>query len=117
MQGFVAAYGDILSHGGEAFGAILRHIAAMSPDKPEGLLVHCTAGKDRTGVFVAVLLSMLGVEDDNIADDYALTDVGFGHVRSILVERLMQNHAFQGGREGAERMLSSRYVNNIFGQA
>jgi len=37
------------------------------------VLVHCSAGKDRTGVLVAVVLGALGVDDDTIADDYALS--------------------------------------------
>lgn len=36
-------------------------------------LIHCTSGKDRTGVLVALVLSMIGVPDSDIADDYALT--------------------------------------------
>jgi protein-tyrosine phosphatase len=34
---------------------------------------HCEAGCDRTGVLAAAVLSLLGVPDDVIADDYALT--------------------------------------------
>jgi len=37
-------------------------------------LFHCAAGKDRTGVFAAALLSVLGAADDAIIDDYARTD-------------------------------------------
>ena len=41
------------------------------------LVVHCAAGKDRTGVAVAVLLAALGVDEQTIIDDYLLTnDVG-----------------------------------------
>ena len=36
-------------------------------------IVHCTAGKDRTGVVVALLLSVAGVDDETIVNDYALT--------------------------------------------
>lgn len=36
-------------------------------------VVHCTSGKDRTGVLVALVLSMIGVPDTDVADDYALT--------------------------------------------
>ncbi|HMQ25573.1 MAG TPA: tyrosine-protein phosphatase [Acidimicrobiales bacterium] len=38
------------------------------------LVFHCTAGKDRTGVLAAILLSVLGVDDETILDDYELTD-------------------------------------------
>jgi protein-tyrosine phosphatase len=38
------------------------------------LVFHCTAGKDRTGVLAAMLLSVLGVGRETILDDYELTD-------------------------------------------
>ena len=38
------------------------------------LLIHCTAGKDRTGVTTALLLSILGVDRDVIEADYVLTN-------------------------------------------
>ena len=37
------------------------------------VVVHCAAGKDRTGVLVALALSVAGVEPDEIAADYART--------------------------------------------
>lgn len=37
------------------------------------LVFHCSAGKDRTGVLAAIVLSALGVSDDDIASDYALS--------------------------------------------
>ncbi|RKO88603.1 protein-tyrosine phosphatase-like protein [Blyttiomyces helicus] len=38
------------------------------------VVVHCTAGKDRTGVAVALLLKLCGVDDDLIVRDYAITE-------------------------------------------
>src|SRR5690606_39912242 len=43
-------------------------LQAQSP-----LVVHCTAGKDRTGFACAMLLAALGVHDDDILVDYLLT--------------------------------------------
>ena len=37
------------------------------------IVYHCTAGKDRTGVFTALLLRVLGVPQQTIFEDYALT--------------------------------------------
>jgi protein tyrosine/serine phosphatase len=48
------------------------NIFAESDNHP--VLVHCTAGKDRTGVTTAFLLSILGVERDIIEADYILTN-------------------------------------------
>ena len=38
------------------------------------LVIHCTAGKDRTGFACALILHALGVPDDVIAEDYLLTN-------------------------------------------
>jgi protein-tyrosine phosphatase len=38
------------------------------------MILHCTAGKDRTGFLVAMLLSALGVPRDAIFEDYLLTN-------------------------------------------
>lgn len=37
------------------------------------VLVHCTAGKDRTGFMIALLLAALGVEQETILEDYMLS--------------------------------------------
>jgi protein-tyrosine phosphatase len=37
-------------------------------------LIHCSAGKDRTGFGAALILSLLGVPRDTIMDDYLLTN-------------------------------------------
>jgi protein-tyrosine phosphatase len=36
-------------------------------------LVHCAAGKDRTGIIIGLILSAIGVPDATVAADYALT--------------------------------------------
>lgn len=45
---------------------------AHRSDQP--LLVHCTGGKDRTGVVIALVQALLGVDDDTIATDYARSE-------------------------------------------
>lgn len=52
-------------------GAIMRAIAE-APDGP--LLVHCHAGKDRTGLVAALLLHLVGVTPERIAEDYAASN-------------------------------------------
>lgn len=53
-----------------SFGRLLAGLA-----EPGGLpaLFHCTAGKDRTGVSAALLLSVLGVDEATVLDDYELS--------------------------------------------
>ena len=51
--------------------AAVRAIAAA----PDGaVLVHCAGGKDRTGLVAALLLHLAGVDDGEIAADYALSE-------------------------------------------
>lgn len=61
----------MLEHFQPQFAAIVRAVA----DAPEGgVLLHCHAGKDRTGVVVALLLGLVGVPDTEIAADYAASE-------------------------------------------
>ena len=39
-----------------------------------GLLFHCTAGKDRTGVVAMLMLKLAGVSDDDVIRDYHATE-------------------------------------------
>jgi protein-tyrosine phosphatase len=58
---------DRYGHGvAEAMAAIAR-----APDGP--VLIHCAAGKDRTGLISALLLGLVGVPAETVAADYALT--------------------------------------------
>lgn len=41
---------------------------------PLPTLVHCTSGKDRTGVVVAALLKIIGVSDEIIVQEYMLSE-------------------------------------------
>ena len=39
------------------------------------LVFHCSAGKDRTGILTAILLSVLGVADKDVIEDYTLSNL------------------------------------------
>jgi protein-tyrosine phosphatase len=54
----------------EEYAAMFHRIAAGKLP----MLVHCTAGKDRTGLAMAVLLTTLGVPRQSVVDDYAMTE-------------------------------------------
>lgn len=53
--------------------AIYRKMLLRLSKSKTPLLFHCAAGKDRTGVAAAILLSLLGVSNQQIIDDYLLT--------------------------------------------
>lgn len=61
-------YLDMLVEGG---ASIARTVELIADDAP--LLFHCSAGKDRTGVVAAVVLGLLGVAPEDIAEDYHLS--------------------------------------------
>lgn len=61
-------YDDMAETSSPMIGAALTALA-----EPDALpaIVHCTAGKDRTGLVIACLLAIAGVSDDDIIADYA----------------------------------------------
>jgi protein-tyrosine phosphatase len=65
-------YDYVVDQRGESIAAAIRTLA-----RPGGLpaLVHCTAGKDRTGIVVAFALAAVGVPDQVVAADYALSSL------------------------------------------
>lgn len=50
-----------------------RYFEALA-DRDGAVLIHCTAGKDRTGLLAALTHHILGVHDDDITEDYLLTN-------------------------------------------
>jgi len=54
-------------------GGLGSAISAIA-ESETGILLHCVAGRDRTGIVVATLLSALGVRGDEIVADYAASD-------------------------------------------
>lgn len=64
-------YISMLEAGASPFVEIARLIAASSDDSPTAVLLHCTAGKDRTGIATALMLDAVGAARDAVIDDYA----------------------------------------------
>lgn len=62
-------YLHLLEESGDRLVAAVRVIAAGEPT-----LIHCTVGKDRTGVTVALALSAVGADREAVIEDYALTE-------------------------------------------
>jgi protein-tyrosine phosphatase len=65
-----AVYCIMLDQYADAVADILRAIADAEPG---GVVIHCQAGMDRTGIVAALLLRLAGVLDDAIVADYALS--------------------------------------------
>jgi protein-tyrosine phosphatase len=50
-----------------------RVFHAMAQQKDGAIVFHCAAGKDRTGMVAAILLSLAGVDHDTIVHNYAIS--------------------------------------------
>jgi protein-tyrosine phosphatase len=52
---------------------IIEALDVIAQAENHPLIFHCSAGKDRSGILAAILLSVLGVADDDIINDYSLS--------------------------------------------
>jgi protein-tyrosine phosphatase len=101
-------YLNFAEDGHEALLASLRIIA--DPSRAP-VIVHCMAGKDRTGTVCALTLSLLGVSDADIAADYALTTSSMKRLTDYLLENhpsavLGNEHMFDSPPEAMLMFLS-----------
>lgn len=74
LPGLGELYVSMLTHGAAVFAALGRLVAAGGESQDAAVLVHCTAGKDRTGVAVALLLDAIGADREAIVADYTSSE-------------------------------------------
>ncbi len=88
-------YQEILRDAGPQIIAVLEILA-----RPDALpaVFHCTAGKDRTGVLSALVLSLLGVDEPTVVADYALSGEAMQRLRAKLILK------YPEGRETLENI-------------
>ncbi len=85
MPGLLAStYVDMLDEAGDKVAAA---VTVMADPANQPAIFHCTAGKDRTGVLSAMLLGLLGVPDEVIIEDYALSAHSMAALKQRLAER------------------------------
>jgi protein-tyrosine phosphatase len=75
---------------------LVRAVTAVAR-APGAVIVHCAAGKDRTGLIIASILGVLGVAEDDIVSDYALTTQNLRGIQ----QRLRQRSESYGTAPGA----------------
>ena len=82
-----STYQWLIHNSGPRVAQAVNAIAAAE----SGVVFHCSAGKDRTGLLAALILEVLGVDAETIAADYVLTNEAVeGILRRI---KAMQPHA------------------------
>lgn len=59
-------------HSQQMFKRVLAELLVLPDD--QALVYHCSAGKDRTGMMSAIILGLLGVDNDTIIRDYLITN-------------------------------------------
>lgn len=84
------------------FGDTLRFMANAETDDAAGVLVHCAAGKDRTGTLCALIQAVLGVSRNDIMADYMMT------LEAVDIDKII---------EPAAAMFTKRYGRDINAEA
>ncbi|EGN95712.1 hypothetical protein SERLA73DRAFT_186891 [Serpula lacrymans var. lacrymans S7.3] len=122
LEAFIVAYAAILQQSGNVFSNFFKHLRDR-PNQP--VLVHCSAGKDRTGLAITLLLMLLGVPDEDIIKDYALSNVGLeSALPRMIAEFEARNQAYIDHPKGLRIFLSAlpetitailRCVRDVFG--
>ncbi|MEO8541236.1 MAG: tyrosine-protein phosphatase [bacterium] len=77
-----ARYLHYLDIGGDRLASAFQ-LFAEEENYP--FLVHCTAGKDRTGVLLGLIMEVLGCSDEDIANEYGLSDANTDALIAYLV--------------------------------
>jgi protein-tyrosine phosphatase len=96
----------------DAFSALFRQLA--SGNVP--LVFNCTAGKDRTGVATALLLTALGVPHETILRDYLLTSQFFDRSCELILKETNKTMFTGVDRTIWEPIMSTRsdYLDAMF---
>ncbi len=81
----VDRYREMLVTGEDALGRSLRLLAE---NETYPAVFHCAAGKDRTGIVAALVLALVGVPDEDIAEDYALSRDGVTRMIAWVMENV-----------------------------
>ncbi|GAA3259183.1 tyrosine-protein phosphatase [Nonomuraea helvata] len=93
--------------------AVVAALRAMSLDDGAAL-VHCAAGKDRTGVLVALALEVAGATREAIVEDYEAT----GERLELILKRLRGSETYRGdldSRPADDHMPRARYIEQFLG--
>jgi protein-tyrosine phosphatase len=88
--------------------AVAAVMTAIAEAKVGGVLIHCMAGKDRTGIISALLLALAGVPRQVVAEDYALSGENLRPVEQQWIE------TGPGDRAERERIVA-RYTPTVEG--
>ncbi len=113
-EAVAAHYFELLLAGSDS---VSEALAVLTDPAAYPAVIHCTVGKDRTGILAALILSLLGVSEDDIVADYALSGIGAARLalrlRDELTERPTEFHALLPALLSAEPDTMRRFLGLI----
>ncbi len=106
-------YSYILDGSGQTIAETLREIA----QEKGGVLYHCTAGKDRTGVLSYLLLAIAGVSDLDIIANYQITETYFIPTLKERGKDFVNTPSFMMRSEASNMEETIAHINQKYGGA
>jgi protein-tyrosine phosphatase len=92
--------------------AVRQGISLLASSR--GVIVHCFAGKDRTGLTVAMILEAVGVQRDAILSDFLPSNAAAGDLRERMLES-MRNRAETPKTAEIETFVHARLNDEVLG--
>ena len=83
VDGQTSLLGFYLGSLGENKAQVARIVRAFADAPPGPVVVHCAVGKDRTGIVVALLLTLAGVPREEVVADYVISETALGLMELI----------------------------------
>ena len=104
-------YITMLTSGGTIDG--FRHFldVLLEQDEDSVILYHCRSGKDRTGTATMILLTLLGVDEETVLNDFDLTNY---FLRDVLDEAVAQSSQYTDDPEELEMVRVNEGVSKEF---
>lgn len=109
-DGYVKAYRSVLQSAGKSYRQVFDWLLRWRSMEVDGAaLFHCSAGKDRTGVLAALILTLVGVPKDKVVWEYGLTQEGLGEWKSVILKHFVDKEGMT--EEEAQRIAGAREEN------
>lgn len=91
-----------------AYRRVFAHTLNALPELEGPLLIHCTAGKDRTGMLAGLILSVLGVPREEIMADFLASGTAndFGGGDPAVLHRVRGMFGFEVEKAVLDRLIS-----------
>jgi len=114
----VAFYIWVMEKSGDQIVDVIENLIKTDDSVPA--VFHCFAGKDRTGIIAAVVLSLLNVHEDHIVDDYAESH----KYKHKILERMKRSMTEENYEKFPKELMDAypetlvavlQYINNTYG--